>query len=91
MAPQFRGNELNASDFVGGCCFLEITGGVAWGYAVYAMGFGMTFASIIAGATSSMAMGHAIGSSNGYILFRGMNYGLQGGFGAGSFFGLMRG
>jgi hypothetical protein len=89
MAPSFRGDELRADDFNGACCFLEVSGGTAWGYAGCVMMFGMNAASLIAGAMYPLALQHGLNTSNGCLLFRGWNYGLQAGFSAGSFIGII--
>jgi hypothetical protein len=46
MSPFFTGSKLRADDIEGGCSFVEIGGGAAWGGAGYALTFGMNTAAL---------------------------------------------
>jgi hypothetical protein len=91
LAPGFPGKELTVNDISGACTFIEVSAGLTWGEAGYAMGFGMNpslfaaFPLVPAYVTQSI-----IKDIKGYILFKGTNYGLQAGASAGAFVGYMR-
>jgi hypothetical protein len=90
MSGHFHKPELSVDDISGGCCFLEVGGGVAWGAAGYAMVFGMNTAHFI---KNMLGGGYqplfADDGSTGMLVFGGMNYGLQGGAGITSFAGIL--
>jgi hypothetical protein len=91
LAPSFRGSELTVQDICGACTFLEVSGGVAWGEAAYAMTFGINPALFAAyPVVPAAAIQWIMKSVKGYLLFRGMNYGLQAGGSLGSYVGYMR-
>jgi hypothetical protein len=90
LAPHFQGNDLTLVDFNGGCAFAEVAGGLAWGGAGYAMVFGMNAAALAAGAVNSIAAQYALETASGYLLFYGMNYGMQAGVGGTGYMGVMR-
>jgi hypothetical protein len=91
LAPTFQGSELTVQDICGACTFIEVSGGVAWGEAAYAMTFGMNPALFAAyPVVPAVAMKWIMQSVKGYLLFRGTNYGLQAGGSLGGFVGYMR-
>jgi hypothetical protein len=90
MAPKFTGSELTQTDIEGGCLFGEATAALAWGHSGYVMSFGMDKALFAAGVMNPLARAYAHLSVKGYLLFRGWNYGLQGGLSGTSFMGYMR-
>jgi hypothetical protein len=91
LAPTFQGSELSAQDICGACCFVEFAAGVVWGEGVYAMTFGMNPAAFAAVTfVPATAMRWILQSLKGYLLFRGTNFGLQGGASAASYVGYMR-
>lgn len=89
MSPFFTGRELRVDDIEGGCSFVEIGGGAAWGGAGYALTFGMNAATLAVGLTNPAMLQYALSTARGYLLFAGVNFGLQAGIGAGSYVGYM--
>jgi hypothetical protein len=91
MSPFFSGTELRVDDIKGGCSFVEVGGGAAWGGAGYALTFGMNVAALAAGLTNPALLNYAQTTARGYLLFAGVNFGFQAGVGAGSYVGYMHG
>jgi hypothetical protein len=89
MSRDFSAKELTIRDIRGGCFFAEASAGLAWGGAAYAMAFGMNPALLAASVMNSLFVEHAIRSATGYLRFRGMNFGLQGGFGGAGYLGML--
>lgn len=90
MSGQFHKPELSVDDISGGCTFIELSAGVAWGEAGYAMVFGMNTAQFLRAllASGSGAI-FADDTSTGILLFRGTNFGLQAGGGITSYAGIL--
>lgn len=92
MAREFVGQELTVRDFCGGCYFIEVSGGLVWGGAGYAMMFGMNPALLAAAALPNnpfFSVDRAIATAKGYIVFAGVNFGVQASIGVTGFLGLM--
>jgi hypothetical protein len=89
LTPQFKGTELAAADFNGGCCFLEFAAGAAWGLSGYAMTVGMDLAALVAGAANPTGLPQALWTAAAYIFFGGTTFGLQASAGGMSFVGYM--
>lgn len=89
MTKQYARSELTESDIGGGFCFIELAGGVAWGGAGYAMMFGMDPTLMAAAPLNPAFVRLAMEGATGYLLFAGVNYGLQAGAGLTGFAGVM--
>jgi hypothetical protein len=91
MSGHFEKAELAVDDINGGCCFLEVALGAAWGGAGYAMVFGMNVAQFARMLLAPPAPGlEQSDTSTGMLLFAGANFGLQAGGGLTSFTGVLR-
>lgn len=77
LLPQFAGSELTASDINGGCSFAEVAGGIAWGYARYALTFGMDTSALAMTLVRPQSIDRAFKTAKGVIMFKGWNFGLQ--------------
>jgi len=89
ISPMFTREELTVDDINGGCMFLEVGGGIAWGGAAYSMACGMNQAAMLSGIAQPGLLAHALNTATGYMVFAGANYGLQAGIGVTQFVGAM--
>jgi hypothetical protein len=92
MNGQFHKPELTVEDINGGCTFLELSVGAAWGTAGYAMVFGMNTAQFLTAMAGSSNFSPYAGrdTSTGMLVFGGLTFGLQAGGGITSFAGVLR-
>lgn len=91
MTSYFRGAELSISDIRGACFFLELAGGLVWGGSGVAMVFGLNPALVTMAAASRdpASIVKAVATATGFLLFSGVNFGIQAGASATGFAGLM--
>jgi hypothetical protein len=90
MSGRFHKPELTADDISGGCFFVEVGLGAAWGGAGYAMVFGMNTAQFLRALITPAGFNpYAEDTSTGMLLFAGVNFGLQAGGGITSFAGVL--